>query len=630
MNMDESQCSFKRADEQGSGSAPRRARSKGEGPSPSAPTIPPDPPLAAVAAASEGRVLDVRMIATSAIAPSSLGLPLRYPDPELCASVRDHGVIEPLIVRPVPPELRALVNADFEYVAGQRRWRAAIAEQIELVPCEVRELSDAEALDLATEENLHRAAFTPMQEAAVFQAHRTRSMREIVQIAAKVHKSEGYVTSRLKLLDLPPEAQRALEDELLLLGVAIEIACLSPDQRGEAFELVKAPAGGSPRTLREARDLLAVKFHLRLANAPFDLDDAELAPRGACTPCPLRSGNQLALLAVGIDQDDRCLERACYERKVEAAWQRRRAEAQARGAVALDMKAGGREAEEAHVLVRHPDRRGMVNLDASCGLPTREIDEAEDALEAAKAAKDPAGVEDADTKLAEVERRVLNRPWRKILAEYGVEVPAPAAIVRDARPGPVVELAPEREVLAQLEEAGCELPDWARDKLLKPPPVEAPAPATTVAEWQVRHRAAELLGVRLVEAVVPKAAGTPARPGPAFWRACIAGLADGLDHEPIEKTAERHGWAAAKGQSMREAIPRQAKELPEPQLRALFVEILCWSHPRAARAMAEALGVKVKSIEAECRKKAASELAEEATKKGGAAAAKATRKKGAS
>lgn len=589
-------------------------------------SIPPDPPLAAVAAAAEGRVLDARMIATSAIAPSTLGLPLRYPDAELCASVRDHGVIEPLIVRPVPPELRALVNADFEYVAGQRRWRAALAVGVELVPCEVRELSDAEALDLATEENLHRAAFTPMQEAAVFEAHRTRSMREIVQIAAKVHKSEGYVTSRLKLLELPPEAQRALEDELLLLGVAIEIACLAPDQRAEAFELVKPPAGGTVRTLREARDLLAVKFHLRLANAPFDLDDAGLAPRGACTPCPLRSGNQLALLAVGIDQDDRCQDRTCFERKVEASWQRRREEAQARGAVALDMRAGGREAEEAQVLARHPDRRGMVNLDGPCGLPTREIDEAEDAVTNAAGPED---AEAADKKLAQVEQRVLGRPWRKILAEYGVEVPAPAAIVRDARPGPVVELAPEREVLAQLEEAGCELPVWARDKLLQPPPVEAPAPATPQ-EWQVRHRAAELLAARLVEAVVGKAAGTPARPGPALWRAFIGGLADGLDHEPIEKTMERHGWTAAKGQSMREALASHAGELPEPQLRALCAEIVCWSHPRAARAVAAALGVKVTKLEGECKKAAAAELSAEAAKKGGAAAAKGTRKKGAS
>ncbi len=121
----------------------------------------------------------------------------------LVESIRRHGVLQPIVVRP---------SADgFEVVAGERRWRAAEAAGLRMVPAVVRPLSDREALELALVENLQREDLGPLE--------RARAYRRLVgdfgmtqeQVAERVGKSQPSIANSLRLLQLPPQIQASLE-----------------------------------------------------------------------------------------------------------------------------------------------------------------------------------------------------------------------------------------------------------------------------------------------------------------------------------------------------------------------------------------------------------------------------------
>lgn len=143
---------------------------------------------------------------------------------ELGDSVRAHGVIEPLIVR-------AVAGVDgYEVVAGSRRLAAARDAGIEHVPVVVKTLSDVEAFDLATIENVQRADMHPVDEALAYAEMRKRPT-SVEGIAARVGKTESHVYRRLKLLELETDLQHALHEDRLSLGHAEALLRLSPAKR---------------------------------------------------------------------------------------------------------------------------------------------------------------------------------------------------------------------------------------------------------------------------------------------------------------------------------------------------------------------------------------------------------------
>jgi ParB family chromosome partitioning protein len=120
----------------------------------------------------------------------------------LAASIREKGIIQPLIVRPDPRE-----RGSWEIVAGERRWRAAQHAGIHEVPIIVRHLDDAEALELAILENVQRADLNPIEEAAGYAQLIERFGHTQERLAASMGKSRSYIANALRLLSLPAEVQ---------------------------------------------------------------------------------------------------------------------------------------------------------------------------------------------------------------------------------------------------------------------------------------------------------------------------------------------------------------------------------------------------------------------------------------
>ncbi len=142
---------------------------------------------------------------------------------ELVESVKTHGVLEPLLVRPTPPGPQ---DHAYELVAGYRRIAAAKAAGLKVVPIRVLDLNDTERAEVQLLENLLRENLTPMEEARGIHAYSEAAAVKPKEIAARIHKSESYVRDRLRLLNLIPEGQAMLEKGTMDVGHAVVVATL--------------------------------------------------------------------------------------------------------------------------------------------------------------------------------------------------------------------------------------------------------------------------------------------------------------------------------------------------------------------------------------------------------------------
>ena len=115
---------------------------------------------------------------------------------ELADSIREHGVLQPILVRPV--------GSQYELIAGERRWRASGLAQRETIPAIVAEFDDETALEVSIIENLQREDVSPLEEAAMFRKM-TDLGYSVRQLAQKIGKDKGYVENRMRLADAPPE-----------------------------------------------------------------------------------------------------------------------------------------------------------------------------------------------------------------------------------------------------------------------------------------------------------------------------------------------------------------------------------------------------------------------------------------
>ena len=133
---------------------------------------------------------------------------------ELAASIREKGVLQPILVRP------AMHAGEFEIVAGERRWRAAQMAGARTIPALVRSLSDAEVLELAIVENVQRVDLSPIEEAEGYKALIDQFGRTQAQVADTVGKSRVHVTNALRLLQLPAPVLALLREGRLTAGQA--------------------------------------------------------------------------------------------------------------------------------------------------------------------------------------------------------------------------------------------------------------------------------------------------------------------------------------------------------------------------------------------------------------------------
>ncbi|MGD9916487.1 MAG: ParB/RepB/Spo0J family partition protein [Paenirhodobacter sp.] len=134
---------------------------------------------------------------------------------ELAASIREKGVIQPLIVRRHPT-----LADHYEIVAGERRWRAAQIAQLHELPIILREFSDTEVLEVAIIENIQRADLNPLEEALGYRQLMDRFGHTQEKVAEALSKSRSYIANLLRLLQLPDEVQGMLRDGRLTAGHA--------------------------------------------------------------------------------------------------------------------------------------------------------------------------------------------------------------------------------------------------------------------------------------------------------------------------------------------------------------------------------------------------------------------------
>jgi ParB family chromosome partitioning protein len=167
----------------------------------------------------------------------------------LTDSVREHGVLQPIIVRPSPS---ASIERPFQLIAGERRWRAAQAAGLDRVPVVVREVSDQQALELAIIENVQRHDISPLDAALAYRRLASEFGLSQEKIAQRVGKSRPAVSNTIRLLELPEEAQQALQDGLLSEGHGRAILLASGEgARRAAFRTILR----DKLTVRDAEEL---------------------------------------------------------------------------------------------------------------------------------------------------------------------------------------------------------------------------------------------------------------------------------------------------------------------------------------------------------------------------------------
>jgi ParB family chromosome partitioning protein len=150
---------------------------------------------------------------------------------ELVDSIRQHGIIQPLIVRQV--------GTRFELIAGERRWRAAQEAGLTQAPVIIRSAGDMEVLELSLIENLQRADLNPIEEAQGYARLASEFGMRQEDIALKVGRSRAAVANAMRLLDLHPQVQIWLAQDLLSVGHAkVLLALKEPEEQLLAAETV--------------------------------------------------------------------------------------------------------------------------------------------------------------------------------------------------------------------------------------------------------------------------------------------------------------------------------------------------------------------------------------------------------
>ncbi|HKZ90680.1 MAG TPA: ParB/RepB/Spo0J family partition protein, partial [Candidatus Limnocylindrales bacterium] len=165
---------------------------------------------------------------------------------DLAASIREHGILQPVLVRP-----RA--DGHFQLVAGERRWRAARIAGLLEVPAIVENIDDEAALEISIIENLQREDISPLEEAQMFERMTTRHGYSLRKLAQKLGKDKGYIENRLRLADAPPEVR--------------DLVAVRSDTLSAAYELMKLEGKRRRRSLAKqilAGQLTLIRLHDRV------------------------------------------------------------------------------------------------------------------------------------------------------------------------------------------------------------------------------------------------------------------------------------------------------------------------------------------------------------------------------
>jgi ParB family chromosome partitioning protein len=178
---------------------------------------------------------------------------------DLTASVREHGVLQPILVRPQP-------SGHYQLIAGERRWRAAKGAGLGTIPALIEEIDDETALEISVIENLQREDLSPIDEALIYDKMIRDHGYSIRKLAQKLGKDKGYLENRLRLADAPQEIR--------------DLVSVRKDTLSHAYELLKVD---DPKKRKHLADMVArgelslIKLREKIEGAPR----TRRAPSGA-------------------------------------------------------------------------------------------------------------------------------------------------------------------------------------------------------------------------------------------------------------------------------------------------------------------------------------------------------------
>lgn len=503
---------------------------------------------------------------------------------DLVKSVKQWGVIQPIIARPVAV---GAGKPRHEIVAGERRWRASREAGLATIPAVVRNMTDHELIELLLVENTEREEMNALDEAQCLQAlvrkpGELQGYASVDDLAMHIGRSRAYCYQRIKLLTLCPEVQAALREGQISPNHALRIARLpSQDDQRDTLQACLQGWGGNPMSVRDLEEHIHCTYMLDLARAPFNIKSETLLPTaGSCSACPKRSGNAPELFE-DVKKGDTCTDGACYAAKEEAHRAALRAKAEAEGKKVIT----GTEAKKAKPQQYGSSLKGLLELD-------------------------------------KVHHELGDKPLRKLLGKHTLEV----QLFEDPHTKALAEVVREEDAVALLKERG----------VLKQG--RMPTTSASQREAEAKARAEKAWRAAVAEACVTAAAGADdLYSGRLFWNAAQL-LWSEMQHDTCERVGKLMGWPplprswqAGTGKTLAEHFDAlTAQQLKQyftacQVARELSVSPGSTSKPERLLAVAQALGVDAAAIKAEVRRaglKRVESPAKAASKAKAAAAAK--------
>jgi ParB family transcriptional regulator, chromosome partitioning protein len=170
--------------------------------------------------------IEMKMIHNSSFAVRDKFQRYSEDDESLVISIREHGLIQPILIRPL--------SHGFEIVAGHRRYQACKSLRWRFIPCKIREMTDKQAFEIQLSENIQRKSMDPIEEAEAFRRYVIDfGWGGVSDLAKKIGKSEEYVSHRIQILKLPEEIKTKIASHMLNVSKAIEISAIPLEKQSQ-------------------------------------------------------------------------------------------------------------------------------------------------------------------------------------------------------------------------------------------------------------------------------------------------------------------------------------------------------------------------------------------------------------
>lgn len=205
--------------------------------------------------------IEIKMIRPSSFAVRDKFQKYCEDDESLIISIREHGLIQPILIRPL--------SHGFEIVAGHRRYQACKSLRWRFIPCKIREMTNKQAFEIQLSENIQRKSMDPIEEAEAFRRYVIDfGWGGVSDLAKKIGKSEEYVSHRIQLLKLSEEIKEKIASNRLNVSKAVEISTIPIEKQSQIVgEIIENNL--SVKRIRELKMILRDNINEEYSNIGF-------------------------------------------------------------------------------------------------------------------------------------------------------------------------------------------------------------------------------------------------------------------------------------------------------------------------------------------------------------------------